>query len=92
MLFNQAAYFLSGGVMALSLVATIFFARFRARTGERLFTVFAIVFGLLTIERCALLFVGGPGETRGWMYLIRFAAYLILVIGIVDKNRRGRRG
>lgn len=79
--------FLSGAIMALCLVAALFFARFWARTSERLFAVFAVSFLLLAIERCSLLVVGVSDETKSWVYLIRFVAFALLVGGIVDKNR-----
>jgi len=79
--------FLSGAIMAMSFVAALFFARFWSRTGDRLFSVFAISFFLLGLERVALLAAGASDETKTWVYLIRFFAFAILVLGIVDKNR-----
>ncbi len=79
--------FLSGAIMGLCFVASLFFARFWSRTGERLFAVFATSFFLLGLERVALLAVGANDETKTWVYLIRFFAFAILVLGIADKNR-----
>lgn len=79
--------FLSGSIMGLCFVASLFFARFWSRTGERLFSVFALSFLLLGLERISLLLVGANDETKTWVYLIRFFAFAVLVVGIVDKNR-----
>ena len=36
-----------------------------------------------------VLALGRPSdESRHWVYVIRLAAYLLLIAGIVDKNRR----
>jgi hypothetical protein len=83
--------FLSGTIMGLSLVTSVFFARFWTRTGDRLFGVFALSFLLLAFERIALLIVGANDETKTWVYLIRFFAFAVLVVGIVDKNRANSR-
>ena len=82
--------FLSGAVMALFLVAAVFFTRFWTRTKDRLFGVFALSFALLAFERWALLFAGLNDETKTWVYLIRFVAFAVLVVGIVDKNRASK--
>ena len=79
--------FLSGAIMALCLVAALFFARFWSRTRDRLFAIFSFSFFLLAFERCALLAVGSNDETKTWVYLIRFVAFAVLVLGIIDKNR-----
>lgn len=79
--------FLSGADMALFMVAALFFARFWARTRDRLFAVFSLSFLMMGLERFVLLAKGLDDETQSWVYLIRFAAFSLLVIGIVDKNR-----
>ena len=84
---NTIATFLSGTIMGLTLVASLFFARFWSRTGDRLFGIFSLSFLLLAVERVALLMVGSNDETKTWVYLIRFVAFAVLVVGIVDKNR-----
>jgi uncharacterized membrane protein len=84
---SQLSSFLSGAIMGLCFVASLFFARFWSRTQDRLFAVFSLSFFLLGFERCALFVVGANDETRTWVYLIRFVAFAVLVVGIVDKNR-----
>jgi hypothetical protein len=79
--------FLSGAIFGLSLTAALFFARFWSRTGDRLFGIFALSFLLLAVERVALVMAGVHDETKTWVYLIRFVAFTVLVVGIVDKNR-----
>jgi hypothetical protein len=80
-------------VMACSVIG-LFFLRFWRRSGDRLFAIFAIAFWVLGLNWLALALTQ-QDELRTALYGIRFLAFLLIVIGIVDKNRSshaGRRG
>jgi hypothetical protein len=81
------------GAIAMGfLVASIFFLRFWRTTGDRLFLFFAVSFFVLGVNRVALgLFNRGPSD-GGHLYWVRFAAFVLILIAILDKNRseRGR--
>jgi Family of unknown function (DUF5985) len=80
--------FIMGAIaMACSIVA-LFFLRFWRETGDRLFAIFALAFLLLGITRLGLAL--SPQELEGhthW-YWVRLAAFVLILVAIVDKNRR----
>ncbi|HWD17847.1 MAG TPA: DUF5985 family protein [Verrucomicrobiae bacterium] len=83
-------HFLSGAVMIASLVVAMFFWRFRSQTRDRFFGFFAVAFLLMAVERIAIEFV--PEENpQSLVYVIRLAAFLLIVYAILDKNRHERK-
>ena len=80
--------FLSGAVTALFFVAGLFFLRFWKRTRDRLFLAFAWAFFLLGLGQGLLSLAAVPDEERSLLYLIRLAAFGLILAAIVRKNRR----
>lgn len=80
--------FLSGALTMGFVVAGLFFLRFWKRTGERLFIAFALAFWLLGLGQALLSFTNIPVEERSWLYLLRLAAFLIILVSVWSKNRR----
>ena len=80
--------FLSGALTMGFVVAGLFFLRFWKRTGERLFTAFALAFWLLGLGQALLSFADIPVEERSWLYLLRLAAFLLILVSVWSKNRR----
>jgi hypothetical protein len=86
--------FLSGGIMVGFLACGFFFYRFWRKTNDSLFGVFAVSFWILAIERVFLLAtvnladLSGQHELRGYVYWIRFTAFLLIIIAFLLKNRR----
>lgn len=85
-----ATHLLGGMTVALAAVAAIFFARFYRETADRLFLFFAWSFAIIAVNRAALSFFD-ENETRTYLYVVRFIGYLLILIGIYDKNRRAAR-
>ena len=83
--------FFSGAVMMGFLVAAAFFVRFYQTTRDRLFRTFSFAFLLLAAERVVLLFVPVDAESYSAVYLFRLAAFLCILVAIVDKNVFRRR-
>lgn len=79
--------FLSGAFVAITVAIAFFFCRFWRRTGDRLFAVLAFAFVLLGLERTILAFVPNLHDGRAFVFLIRLAAFALIIIGVVDKNR-----
>lgn len=79
--------FISGVLVLAYLVAAAFFVRFRRETGDRLFLFFAVAFGLLAVQRSALAASALLPLEPVWYYVLRLAAFLLILAGIVDKNR-----
>ncbi|MBC7768973.1 MAG: hypothetical protein H7124_09310 [Phycisphaerales bacterium] len=78
--------FFSGMVAMGYMVCTAFFLRFWWRTKDSLFFVFAIAFFLLALNSALATLLGGILEERSWLYLLRLAAFSILIVAIVGKN------
>lgn len=81
--------FLLGMIVMACLVAGLFFLRFWRKTRDRLFAIFAIAFWLLAAN-WLLLAMSRQSEVQNTLYLIRLCAFLLILGGIVDKNRASR--
>jgi hypothetical protein len=79
--------FLSGAFVAITVAIALFFSRFWQRTGDRLFAILALAFVLLGAERTILALLPDLREGRHFLYLIRLAAFALIIIGVLDKNR-----
>jgi Ca2+/Na+ antiporter len=82
--------FLAGAVMMGAAAVAAYLLRSWLRTRDRLFMLFAAAFALLSLERWFFLLVGQHNELRSYVYLIRLAAFVLILLAIIDKNR-GRR-
>jgi len=83
--------FLAGMLVAAFLVAALFFLRFWRRTHDPLFRSFSAAFLLLGVGQSLLALGGLPVEERSWIYLIRLAAFLLILAAIFGKNRSASR-
>lgn len=72
--------------MAYAIIALYFF-KFRSRSGDRLFTLFASAFLILAGQRLVLTVAREWGEESAWLYGLRLLAFVIIVYAIIDKNR-----
>ena len=79
--------FISGAVAAGFLISGLFFLRFWRRTGDGLFISFALAFWLLGLGQALVALTDIPVEERSWIYLIRLAAFLLILLAIFRKNR-----
>ena len=80
--------FLSGAITAGFVVAGLYFLRSWKRTRESLFLAFALAFWLLGLAQALLTFADIPVEERSWLYLLRLAAFSLILVSIWNKNRR----
>lgn len=81
-----SADFFSGMIAMGFAVCAVFFLRFWRRTRDSLFLVFSIAFLLLALNQALTTLLGLPLEERSWLYLLRLAAFLIIIAAIVRKN------
>lgn len=79
--------FLSGAATFGFLVAGMFFLRFWRRTRDPLFLAFAAAFWLLGFGQALISLANVPAEERSWLYLIRLAAFALILAAIARKNR-----
>lgn len=82
--------FVSGLITMAFAVAGLFFLRFWRRTSDPLFAFFALAFWLLALNQGLTAFAHVPLEERTWLYLLRLAAFWLILVGIFWKNRDAR--
>jgi hypothetical protein len=74
------------GLLAMGyFVASLYFLRFWKRSSERLFVFFALSFALLSVHRIGLIVL--PSVDSTWLYGVRLLAFVLLLVGILEKNR-----
>ena len=79
--------FLSGAVAFGFILSSLFFLRFWRETRHPLFIAFSISFLLLGTGQMFLALGGIPDEQRSLVYLVRFAAFMLIIRAVVIKNR-----
>lgn len=81
------------GATTLGLIAnSLFFLKHYRRTGDKLLMWFGWAFGLMAIERVVLAIQGAKSDAHSLVYLVRLVAFLLLIYGIIEKNRGSRSG
>ncbi|MFZ2492309.1 MAG: DUF5985 family protein [Thermoanaerobaculia bacterium] len=78
----------SGALFAGYALAGLFFLRFWKESRDRLFAMFAVAFWLLATQRMAIAVTNSWMEDQWVFYLLRLAAFVVIIVAIVDKNRR----
>ncbi|HUM13118.1 MAG TPA: DUF5985 family protein [Myxococcaceae bacterium] len=81
---------LLGALAMASGVSGLFFLRFWRTSRERLFVFFALAFWLLGLNWLSLALVRLERESQHEIYLLRLVAFGLIIVGVVDKNRRAR--
>jgi len=79
---------ISGILITAYFVIGLFFLRFWLTSRDRLFAMFAAGFWILGIQRALLASTRVIFEDQVVFYLLRLLAFVIIIIAIVDKNRR----
>lgn len=77
--------FLLGAIAMGQFVVGLFFLRFYFRVGDRLFLMFCGAFWLLGLIRLGLNFYE-DGREHHLLHWVRFAAFLLILLAIIDKN------
>ena len=78
----------SGALLTGYALVALFFLRFWVTSRDRLFALFALAFAVLATQRLALSLTHESMEDQTVFYLLRLAAFVIIIIAIDDKNRR----
>jgi len=82
-----------GGLIAMGYaVAGMFFLRFWSRTRDGLFGAFAVAFWLMALNQALVVILNIPREEQSWIYLLRLAAFVLIIVAILKKNLGGRSG
>lgn len=83
--------FLQAVSATAALAAGLFFLRFWRESRDRLFAFFGAAFWVLSVSWALLALVNPSDETRPYVYAIRLVAFLLMIVGMIDKNRAGSR-
>ncbi len=81
------AHMLSGALVVACAAVAVFFLRFFRDTRDRFFALFALSFGILALHWLILGLVDPLRVSRPLFYLLRLAAFVLIIVAIVDKNR-----
>jgi hypothetical protein len=77
----------AGGALTLGfLIVGLFFLRFWRRTRDGLFLAFALAFALLATNQAVPVLAGIPSENQGYVYLLRLAAFVLIIAAVLRKN------
>jgi len=79
---------LVGAISLAAILVGLFFLRFWHETRDRFFLMFAIAFWLEGFHRLVVFQWAGTNEGSPLHYLVRLVAYGLIIVAIVDKNRR----
>ncbi len=82
---------LNGATTMALLAIGVFFLRFWRKSGDRLFAMFAAAFWLMAANRLGLSLMSQEREQLTWLYAVRLAAFVLILVAIVDKNRATKR-
>ena len=83
--------FLPGAFTMACVAIALFFTVYWRKTKDRLFAVLALAFLLFAVERIVLAFVPADRQGRHWIFLARRIGFVLIILGVVDKNRPHRR-
>ena len=78
--------FLAGSTVMGFWLAGLFFLRFWKKTRDGLFLAFTFAFWLLGLSQALLSFSDVPVEERSPLYLLRLAAFVLILIAVWRKN------
>jgi len=84
--------FLAGAIVMGFGVAAVMFLKFWKRTRELLFLAFAGSFLLLGVTQALLTLADFQDDARTRIYLLRLAAFLLILFAMAWQNRRRRPG
>ncbi|HWM90118.1 MAG TPA: DUF5985 family protein [Thermoanaerobaculia bacterium] len=80
--------FLSGVASAGSLGVGLFFLRLWRESRDRFYALFGLAFWVLALNWFLIVWAKPPSEHLHYFYVLRLAAFLLIIVAIVDKNRK----
>jgi len=83
-------HFMSGLLTAMSATISLFFLKFFRESRDRLFAFFAAGFALLGLYWATPTLFTVHSETQHYWFLIRLGGFLLIIAGVIDKNRARR--
>lgn len=84
--------FVAGAITMGFAICGLCFLRFWKATRDGLFLSFALAFWLLGIAQAAITLTADMIEERSWLFVLRLAAFLLILFAIWQKNRNSNHG
>ncbi len=85
---NAILPMLQGAVAMASLTVALFFIRFWKQTKDQFFLLFGIAFAIDALTRVIISVTAIPNENEPFFYFARLVSFFIIILAIVQKNRR----
>ncbi|MBV9996786.1 MAG: hypothetical protein JO127_16415 [Caulobacteraceae bacterium] len=82
----EIALFVSGALCAGFAIAAVFFLRFWARTRDAFFMALSAAFWLMAANQMVSSFSRATRGEDAWAYLLRLAAFVIIIVAVLGKN------
>lgn len=79
--------FLQAVSATLAWVSGLIFVRFWRESRDVLFLLFGAAFWVMALSWALLALVNPVGEGRPYVYAIRLVAFLLIIAGMIQKNR-----
>ena len=83
--------YMAGAISAGFLAISLFFLKFWRRTKDGLFLSFSAAFVLLAVGQSVPVLAHIPSENLSQVYLLRLAAFLVIIWAVLRKNIDARR-
>jgi hypothetical protein len=80
--------FLFGALCMGCALIGIYFLRYWKNSRDPLFVWFSVAFWVMAANWLGLALTDPESESRHTLYLLRLAAFVLIIVGIVNKNRR----
>jgi hypothetical protein len=81
-------FFFGALCMGCALIG-LYFLRYWKNSRDPLFAWFSVAFWVMALNWLGLALIEPDSESRHIVYLLRLAAFVLIIAGIVAKNRRG---
>ena len=78
--------FVAGLITMGFVVAGLFFLKFWRQTRDALFAAIALAFRLMAANQGIVSFLRNPRDEWTWLYLLRLAAFTLIIAAILRKN------
>ena len=88
---ESLAHFIHGATMMANVLVSLYFLRFWRETRDRLFATFSVAFLIFAVNRILLSVLDTENEARTFVYVLRLIGFLLIIAGVVYKNRPARR-
>ena len=79
--------FLFGVLAAFSVTIAVFFLKFLRESKDKLFGFFSAAFAVLGADWALHAIVVPRHESQHYLFLVRLLAFLLIIAGIIAKNR-----